>query len=53
MGFLILISALKTNPRCGSAKLFSKTGKGFRFRYEYDFGDSWMHDVVFEGHFTQ
>jgi hypothetical protein len=23
--------------------------KGFRFRYEYDFGDSWEHEVLFEG----
>ena len=21
----------------------------FRFRYEYDFGDSWVHEVFFEG----
>lgn len=24
------------------------SGKGFRFRYEYDFGDSWLHDLVVE-----
>lgn len=23
-------------------------GKGFKFRYEYDFGDSWLHDLVVE-----
>ena len=23
--------------------------KGFRFHYEYDFGDSWEHEVLFEG----
>ena len=26
-----------------------KTGKRFRFLYEYDFGDSWYHEVLFEG----
>jgi hypothetical protein len=25
------------------------TGRRFRFQYEYDFGDSWYHEVVFEG----
>src|SRR5438874_2639787 len=25
-----------------------KTGKRFRFQYEYDFGDSWYHEVLFE-----
>jgi hypothetical protein len=23
--------------------------KGFRIEYEYDFGDGWVHDVLFEG----
>lgn len=27
-----------------------KGGKRFRFLYEYDFGDSWNHEVLFEGH---
>lgn len=26
-----------------------KAGKRIRFRYEYDFGDSWEHEVLFEG----
>jgi hypothetical protein len=26
-----------------------KTGKRFRFEYHYDFGDSWRHEVLFEG----
>lgn len=26
-----------------------KDGKPFRFKYEYDFGDSWVHNVSFEG----
>ncbi|MFM7160023.1 MAG: plasmid pRiA4b ORF-3 family protein [Planctomycetaceae bacterium] len=25
------------------------TGERFTFRYEYDFGDSWNHEVTFEG----
>jgi hypothetical protein len=25
------------------------SGKRFRFEYEYDFGDSWQHEVLFEG----
>lgn len=24
------------------------SGKGFKFRYEYDFGDSWMHQILVE-----
>ncbi|MGA2032975.1 MAG: plasmid pRiA4b ORF-3 family protein [Thermoguttaceae bacterium] len=24
-------------------------GKRFRFRYEYDFGDGWEHEILFEG----
>jgi len=26
-----------------------KSGKRFQFIYEYDFGDSWNHEVLFEG----
>ena len=29
--------------------ILPKTGKRFRFQYEYDFGDSWYHEVLFEG----
>ena len=29
--------------------ILPKTGKRFRFQYEYDFGDSWDHEVLFEG----
>ncbi len=29
--------------------ILPRTGKRFRFEYEYDFGDSWRHDVLFEG----
>jgi hypothetical protein len=29
--------------------ILPRTGRRFRFRYEYDFGDSWDHEVLFEG----
>jgi hypothetical protein len=29
--------------------ILPKNGKRFRFPYEYDFGDSWYHEVLFEG----
>jgi len=29
--------------------ILPKTGKRFRFEYEYDFGDSWWHEILFEG----
>jgi hypothetical protein len=29
--------------------ILPKNGKPFRFDYEYDFGDSWEHEVLFEG----
>jgi hypothetical protein len=31
------------------SKILPKSGKRFSFEYEYDFGDSWCHDVLFEG----
>src|SRR5262249_51300597 len=31
------------------SEILPKTGKRFRFQYEYDFGDSWYHEVLFEG----
>jgi hypothetical protein len=31
------------------SKILPKTGKQFQFQYEYDFGDSWYHEVLFEG----
>lgn len=44
-GELDLIDSTKTRL----SKLLRNVGRSFRFRYEYDFGDSWEHDVVFEG----
>ena len=31
------------------SKIVPKDGKRFSFDYEYDFGDGWEHEVVFEG----
>jgi hypothetical protein len=31
------------------SKLLPKSGERFLFAYEYDFGDSWRHEVLFEG----
>jgi hypothetical protein len=29
--------------------ILPKSGRRFRFEYEYDFGDGWRHEVLFEG----
>jgi hypothetical protein len=31
------------------SEILPKTGKRFAFRYEYDFGDGWEHEILFEG----
>ena len=31
------------------SEIVPKNGKRFQFLYEYDFGDGWSHEVVFEG----
>lgn len=31
------------------SKILPASGKRFTFDYEYDFGDSWIHEVLFEG----
>ena len=31
------------------SKILPKSGQRFQFEYEYDFGDSWWHEVLFEG----
>jgi hypothetical protein len=37
------------STRTRLSDILPKTGKRFRFDYEYDFGDSWHHDVLVEG----
>jgi hypothetical protein len=37
------------STRTTLGEILPKTGKGFSFKYEYDFGDGWAHEVVFEG----
>ena len=39
------VDSTKTN----NSKILSKTTKRFAFKYEYDFGDGWEHEVLFEG----
>jgi hypothetical protein len=31
------------------SEIVPKNGKRFQFKYEYDFGDGWEHEVLFEG----
>ena len=31
------------------SEIIPKDGKRFRFLYEYDFGDGWEHEIMFEG----
>jgi len=31
------------------SKIIPKDGKRFHFEYEYDFGDGWEHEILFEG----
>jgi hypothetical protein len=31
------------------SEILPRSGQRFRFEYEYDFGDSWQHEVLFEG----
>ncbi len=37
------------STRTKVSKLIPKTGKRFVFKYEYDFGDGWEHEILFEG----
>lgn len=40
-----LVDSTKTNL----SQILPQPGKHFAFKYEYDFGDGWEHDVLFEG----
>jgi hypothetical protein len=31
------------------SRILPKSGKHFKFKYEYDFGDDWEHEILFEG----
>lgn len=31
------------------SEIIPREGKRYRFRYEYDFGDGWEHEILFEG----
>ena len=37
------------STRTRISKIVAKTGTRFKFTYEYDFGDGWEHEVLFEG----
>ena len=39
----------RDSTRTMVSDILPKGGKRFRFQYEYDFGDSWHHEVLFEG----
>lgn len=40
---------LLDSTRTKISEIIPKSGKRFRFLYEYDFGDGWIHEVLFEG----
>jgi hypothetical protein len=37
------------STRAKLTDIIPQDGKRFRFRYEYDFGDGWEHEILFEG----
>jgi hypothetical protein len=39
----------KDSTRTKLSDILPRGGRRFRFGYEYDFGDSWEHEVLFEG----
>ncbi len=41
---------MKDESKIRLSQLLPKTGKAFRFKYEYDFGDGWLHQILFEGY---
>jgi len=38
----------KNEKKLRLSQIVPKSGKHVRFRYEYDFGDGWLHDIAFE-----
>lgn len=43
-------SVCKDSTRTMLSDILPTTSKRFAFKYEYDFGDSWRHEVLLEGH---
>ena len=41
--------AIEDSTATKVSKVVPKDGKQFEFQYEYDFGDGWEHEVLFEG----
>ena len=41
------------STRANISKFVPKTGKQFQFKYEYDFGDGWEHEILLEGIFPK
>ncbi len=39
---------LKNESMVRLSQIVPQGGTPFRFRYEYDFGDGWLHDILFE-----
>jgi hypothetical protein len=39
----------RDSTRTKLSDILTRARKGFRFMYEYDFGDSWQHEILFEG----
>ena len=39
----------KNSREATVGKILPRSGERFSFEYEYDFGDSWWHEVLFEG----
>ena len=39
----------KDSTKALLSDIVPRRGNEFRFRYEYDFGDSWEHEILFEG----
>jgi hypothetical protein len=39
---------LKNEAKVRLSQIVPQGGTPFRFRYEYDFGDGWLHDILFE-----
>lgn len=41
---------LENETKARLSKIVPQSRMPFRFRYEYDFGDGWLHDLLFEGY---